>query len=655
MNKIILLITISFWVLDNSLLFSQQLPCNFSQMPTSFNQQFGRFGKVKSWTGEVSIDISTKTDNGFILEEIHQSAHGGIKLTNNDPDAVQAGMSNIWPWYTANEMMADPNKNPLVNTDWNATTFYKSTKKMGDEVTSCTGGGSMLSSATLNIAYGGTCYTLSLQTKPFNIHCKNKDGEYEEEKTIGAVNGFTAIPAKGDTLSGDTTIMNADGTEKTRMKWKLYPYSEQPKIEIIPLDSKRPHYACSKGNEEVEVRFTAEVSQTEKNGEFEKFEVRMGNKPATILKNEGGKNPLLVLKGNGKKNDKLNILAIYKKKGEFIFTQPYELNWCTIDSIKFVNGVDNLGEDCFGFNTDPTPKLEITAFTHIWKNAEEQKEHIQWEINDRGAIHFTQTNINGGPRTKFTATSLPEKNEDFGARKIKVTYNDNECNCEGVEKELNIFFPRDAQNNPEGKYPNWFYYWKQTQAWIPLAEFKFVTVIPNPKNGGQPQVGEIARYEPYDDIMYFTPNAVTKGVACNVGEAGRVGIDAFATVIRHENCHRDEYIKWWGMKMVNYGISDDCDMDELPNTEEAKLGCKSCAGNCWGNLIKGGMGSQAARDSIASCKVSCPSSPKHLNPPIGVPDNEVNAYWVGWKWKIGTADKKDWAFPGKQAPGIWKW
>lgn len=40
----------------------------------------------------------------------------------------------------------------------------------------------------------------------------------------------------------------------------------------------------------------------------------------------------------------------------------------------------------------------------------------------------------------------------------------------GYKGNYAFFYPRDAKNNPEGKYRNWFYYWKQTPAAKPLGQ-----------------------------------------------------------------------------------------------------------------------------------------------------------------------------------------
>lgn len=43
------------------------------------------------------------------------------------------------------------------------------------------------------------------------------------------------------------------------------------------------------------------------------------------------------------------------------------------------------------------------------------------------------------------------------------------CTVEETKKVL-IFYLRDEKNNPQGKYPNWYYYWRQTPAAMPFGQ-----------------------------------------------------------------------------------------------------------------------------------------------------------------------------------------
>ncbi len=457
------------------------------------------------------------------------------------------------------------------------------------------------------------------------------------------------LPKSGKSFSGSNNGLVTAGFLGLPMDASINWWIEMNplKVEVKNLSPVNLHCVLSKNqDEEKTVELTAFLEPAGTDGEFEKFEVRMGSKPCKIVQNTGGKNPLLVLKGNAKRNDKVNIVAIYKKKGELIFSEPFELNWCMLEKPELKDNPYNAltgRNDCFLFSEDNPGRITIDAKTTLWYNGKENKDDfVEWEISPNPDKMFTSEEYKNGREVKIRVEKLPENNKDFGIKNIKAKYDAEGCLCESEETEVQIFFPADSKNNPEGKYPNWFYYWKQTKAWSnPPNWVYFDDNLPDSK-----YKGEVARYNPYTDQIYISKWAGNQTYGKIVENGGwRYGIDCFATGVRHEECHRTELISWWGLKMVNYSELNDCDMDLVPNTiEEQNAGCKSgCLTIPLDAALKLATGKNPSQ-------YSCNKRPEHMKDQVT--DMEMNAYECGWNaWEVGKANDEDWSCPGKQCPG----
>ena len=416
-------------------------------------------------------------------------------------------------------------------------------------------------------------------------------------------------------------------------------------VEVKNLETLHPHCVITDSTDKV-VELTAVAKKGTGQIQIDSFEIKMGSKPCLILKNQGGTSPFLILKGCAKTTEQITIVALYKKAGKQERSEPFELNWCYIEKPELVKDKWNYElKDKKNYLYDGTDKkLEITAYTKHWLNGKEEDKELKWEIkpNDNGL--FKNVTITQGKREKFEATQLPEKNDDFGNKYIKAKYIDNDCECESDTTGVTLFYSvavnknDDAKNNPEGKYPNWFYYWKQTPAWIEIYAWKYYDDnLPPPLSGGATSVGEVARFERDIDQIIISRWACNRTYG-TVAEGGwRFGLDCFATGIRHENYHRTELNAWWGKHMVNHSIFKDCDLDMVPNSVEESL--KGCRTGCPGG-------------PLPFNKFSCDDRPKNLADTSEVSDLEINAYRVGWQqWKVGQGDKYDWGCPGKQCPG----
>ena len=96
--------------------------------------------------------------------------------------------------------------------------------------------------------------------------------------------------------------------------------------------------------------------------------------------------------------------------------------------------------------------------------------------------------------------------------------------------------------------------------------------------------------------------------------------------------HRTDAIDWWGSPAGPNSVSipewflRDWDHDQVPNTVEDLLaGCK--VGTWTPTLALG-------RDTWYTC---------NARPFDDVTDAEINAYWKGWTWPLGSVDGDDWS------------
>jgi hypothetical protein len=402
-------------------------------------------------------------------------------------------------------------------------------------------------------------------------------------------------------------------------------------VKVQPLAYDNPSCVCRK---EVPVEFTATASAG--GGTFGEFLVETSGTRPDILVNTGGKTPRLVLKGGGSRTGKTMIRAVYRKGGETVLSEPHPLEFCDVDRPQLVASPHRFAGDGYTFGLDNPVDFELTAVTTVWRNEQEVNAPLEWTLRPFRTAIFDVEQKPGKPRAVFRARQLPTDNRDFGKKKLVARLDDGTCNCASEPAELALFFDRDATNNPDGTRPNWAYYWEQTAAGVDGAAFKAVRRIPESTTRislpvfsclgailGTSQEGVLARYEPMDDVIYMLDRSL--GWICPSRPDGtrEEGIDCFASLLRHENQHRVELTRWWGPRLSSYSCVADIDGDLVPNEVERQTpGCS------------------------ASVPWSCPTRPSHLGRTWDV---ELDAYDVGWRWGIGTADAEDWSYPGKQS------
>ena len=245
-----------------------------------------------------------------------------------------------------------------------------------------------------------------------------------------------------------------------------------------------------------------------------------------------------------------------------------------------------------------------------------------------------------GSHAEVMYKNLPTNVKSFGIQKVKARIKIDGCTIEDT-KEIMIFYPRDAKNNPEGKYPNWFYYWKQTPAAMPFGQNV------NIEFGGTEFdlcTGEhvMAIFKP--DYLFKTIHVcnltektnrdfritiplVNRTVPSTLTEKKLVTytyIDTFAVIIMHEFAHFNHYHTWWSGKTLQQREQEDKDSDGIPDRLESEMGFDS-------NKFQTYWGDDEDFRNING-------------------DEEFLAYESTYDYPIGKYDNYDWGKPGKNWP-----
>ncbi|RRS30196.1 MAG: hypothetical protein P794_08250 [Epsilonproteobacteria bacterium (ex Lamellibrachia satsuma)] len=299
----------------------------------------------------------------------------------------------------------------------------------------------------------------------------------------------------------------------------------------------------------------------------------------------------------------------------------------------------------FVYSSDTPGTFELELKARVTPKSYEAD--IVWEIPDIGnSKKIVDPPSSKGPTVHVQYTGLPKYNANFGEKYIEATVDTGLCNAQDRKKVL-VFFPRDAKNNPTQKEPNWFYYWSQTSARVGSARFG----DPAHKCGTSQTTSAddilgYYRFEQFDSVYYI----------CNLQGLGEsfpfktvqhdgnafklvpvTGIDTFAAASHHENGHYRHFHEWW----LPYKVSNcppshvgdmdrdcikdaiqtakDSDNDQVPDTKEAAFGLDPTK------------------------KYTYPTSENF-------DDEEIATWYEEAKWQIGSANKEDWAKPGKQWP-----
>jgi hypothetical protein len=228
-----------------------------------------------------------------------------------------------------------------------------------------------------------------------------------------------------------------------------------------------------------------------------------------------------------------------------------------------------------------------------------------WSIDAiRGSVLTTVPSPPKGGIVTFTFTGLPVSNGEFGDKDVTAELTLGGKTDKDTEV-VQIFFPRDATNNPGGNVPNGYYYWSQFHSASTIMEYIDATTyygeyIVNPSTGR-----DRIRIYRLHDILNFTNNETT-----------HTGIHCYIEIITHEDKHREIWRNWWPNGVWNPGLDIDNDYvpDEWERIEGATYG-----------FIVGVKDDSDALYEDALCRQA---------------EHDVNET---------HHDKEDWAYPGKQS------
>jgi hypothetical protein len=273
------------------------------------------------------------------------------------------------------------------------------------------------------------------------------------------------------------------------------------------------------------------------------------------------------------------------------------------------------------------------------------EESIEWEIPEMEGSNITLQPSSGlsnpkGAKVKVTYDGLPTHTESFGRQKVKARLKVDGCSIEET-KEVLIFYPRDEKNNPQGKYPNWFYYWKQTPAAMPFGQNVRLSFhcedMPIDKCVCLQQ-GIVGQYNPYYSL-HKTINVCDLNRNLNVEDSKNftirlpaiklsipstlqnrnfftyTHIDTFAVIVMHEFTHFNNAHTFW---TDGYVPEKDKDGDTIPDHIEPELGLNP-------------------KDKLTYWKDMLQ----------GTDDEELLTLEATYDYKPGKFDQYDWGKPGK--------
>jgi hypothetical protein len=223
----------------------------------------------------------------------------------------------------------------------------------------------------------------------------------------------------------------------------------------------------------------------------------------------------------------------------------------------------------------------------------EYQDDITWVIPElNGSTRVLDPLSGKGPYIKVKYTGLPAKNSEFGKHKILAYVEAGACKA-SEERTMKVYYPLLVKNNPEGQYPNWFYYWRQTPAAKPEGQ----TV--NVEYGGNTfqtclWKNVAANYTPgwaHNTIHvcnlsrlgtkfeYLHPLLSTWSTPHFKGWRTATYIDTFGIAVYHEYNHMKIYQTWWQDKTAAQIIAMDQDKtngvwkrDGVPDHLENGLG-----------------------------------------------------------------------------------
>ncbi len=256
---------------------------------------------------------------------------------------------------------------------------------------------------------------------------------------------------------------------------------------------------------------------------------------------------------------------------------------------------------------------------------------IKWTIPDiPGARKAVIPASATGPQVTVHYVGLPRDNSDFGPKKITASVDAGGCPASDT-RTVRIFFPLTASNNPQRRYPNWFYYWMQTPAARPYGQR--VRIEYGARNF------DLCRYA--NVPAQYTPGHAYKTIhICDLAKLG----PTFA--LRYPLIYR-----FWNPKFKGFRVTHFIDTFGVAVIHEF------FHWRAYHNWKRGRTFTDADNDGV----------PDHLEPGMNLRPDRQQTYlpvtlkliqydeeWLAYEtmrnFQPGTYKKYDWAYPGSQWP-----
>jgi hypothetical protein len=296
------------------------------------------------------------------------------------------------------------------------------------------------------------------------------------------------------------------------------------------------------------------------------------------------------------------------------------------------------------FDAQPTGRLSTTLKADV--TPAQYSDRVEWSLFDiQGSQRKIMPATAIGKEIKLEFTGLPQKNSAFGKKTVFAKVRIASCEVSD-SKEIRVFYPRDAKNNPKHTPPNWFYYWSQTSACPgPASWGDPANACGTPENRADGALGYYRNT--YLDDKYYICDFAKLGsdfefetVQLKNGgfDSAKVkGIDTMGAACHHENGHFTHFRDWWFVHRANHPFS--------PTEDFNKNSIKDSVENQFdqdGDLVP---------DAVETTLGLDPTKKKTLMQyGVDLDDEEYLAWVAEGKWRIGSADGEDWACPGKQCP-----
>jgi hypothetical protein len=291
------------------------------------------------------------------------------------------------------------------------------------------------------------------------------------------------------------------------------------------------------------------------------------------------------------------------------------------------------------YNLSDSPVLELKL--QVKTKPEQYADSVDWIIPEMEGVK--RKILQGAPKGRqldVLYENMPKENSQFGKKKVTASLKVGACTATET-REVQFFYPRDAKNNPEGKYYNWFYYWKQTPAAKPFNQTVNIefggTQFDACKDFHVPAMFKPAYMYKTIHICDLTakldnkfsitfPKIKRSNPATHITKTygTTTHIDSYAIIMRHEFTHFNAYHTWREGKTLEQMDMEDTDQDGVPDSLEPGMGFEvGKFQTYWGNdpdwKRMGG-------------------------------DEEILAYESMYDYVFGTYDAYDWGKPGKNWP-----